>query len=135
MCNSNSFDETQTLLLMLSQFLDLSAQVHALLLERFPELSNPPPYDDPTEMLPMPFMTALDWKADALVDLDEVETETDDPDWDDVAILIGSEIVRDVRAAVREELKYTCVSNTEDSLHYSHSTPLLSPIFSHHADP
>lgn len=58
----------------------------------------------------MPSISALDWKADALVDLDEQETETDDPDWDDVAILIGSEIVRDVRAAVRERLKYTCVS-------------------------
>ncbi|CAN8100082.1 unnamed protein product [Discula destructiva] len=89
-------------------FLDLSAQVHAILLERFSELGNPPPYDDPTERLPMPSIAALDWKADALIDLDEEERETDDPDWDDVAILIGSEIVRDVRAAVREKLRYTC---------------------------
>lgn len=58
----------------------------------------------------MPSIAALDWKADALIDLDEAETETDDPDWDDVAILIGSEIVRDVRAMVRDKLKYTCVS-------------------------
>lgn len=58
----------------------------------------------------MPSIAALDWKADALIDLDETETETDDPDWDDVAILIGSEIVRDVRALVRDQLKYTCVS-------------------------
>lgn len=43
-----------------------------------------------------------------MVDLDAEETEDDDPDWDDVAILIGSEIVRDVRAAVRSQLKYTC---------------------------
>lgn len=93
------------------QFLDLSAQVHAVLLQRFPELNHPPPYDDPTESLPMPSITALDWQADALVDLDKAETETDDPDWDDVAILIGSEIVRDVRAAVRATLKYTCVSH------------------------
>lgn len=117
------------------QFLDLSAQVHAILLERFPELGNPPPYDDPTEMLPMPSITALDWKADALVDLNEVETETDDPDWDDVAILIGSEIVRDVRAALREELKYTCVSDVNNPPQESHSTSLLSPIFLHRADP
>lgn len=60
----------------------------------------------------MPSISALDWKADALVDLDETETEVDDPDWDDVAILIGSEIVRDVRAAVRDKLKYTCVCNS-----------------------
>jgi DNA polymerase eta len=90
------------------QFLDLSAQVHATLLDRFPELRNPPPYDDPTERLPMPPVTALDWKADALVDLDDTETEMDDPDWNDVALLIGSEIVRHVRAAIRAQLKYTC---------------------------
>ena len=89
-------------------FLDLSAQVHSILVERYPEISGPPPYDDPTEHLPRPPTTALDWNTDALVDLDESETEDDDPDWDDIAILIGSEIVRSVRAAIRERLKYTC---------------------------
>ncbi|TVY83937.1 N-acetyltransferase eso1 [Lachnellula suecica] len=89
-------------------FMDLSAQVHSILLERYPELSGPPPYDDQTENLPLPPTTALDWQADALIDLDADETEEEDPDWDDVAILIGSEIVRTVRAAVREKLKYTC---------------------------
>ncbi|POS72209.1 DNA polymerase Eta [Diaporthe helianthi] len=88
-------------------FLDLSAQVHAILLDRFPDLRIPP-YDDPTERLPMPPVTALDWKADALIDLDDTETEMDDPDWNDVALLIGSEIVRDVREAIRAQLKYTC---------------------------
>lgn len=77
-------------------------------MERFPELRSPPPHDDPSEKLPMPSITALDWQADALVDLNDTETETDDPDWNDVAILIGSEIVRDVRAAIRAQLKYTC---------------------------
>ncbi|KAH0596980.1 hypothetical protein MHUMG1_05288 [Metarhizium humberi] len=88
-------------------FLDLSAHVHTILLERFPELSNPPPYDDLAERLPLPSIAALDWKADALVDLDE-DQESQDPDWDDVAILIGSEIVRNVRAQVRGRLGYTC---------------------------
>ncbi|KAJ6444152.1 N-acetyltransferase eso1 [Purpureocillium lavendulum] len=88
-------------------FLDLSAQVHSILLERFPELSSPPPYDDPTEVMPLPPISALDWQADALVDLDE-EEETQDPDWDDVAILVGSEIVRAVRADIRQKLGYTC---------------------------
>ncbi|RAL68427.1 hypothetical protein DID88_007156 [Monilinia fructigena] len=89
-------------------FMDLSAQVHATLLERYPELKGPAPYDDLTEQLPLPPTTFLDWKADALVDLDMDERETDDPDWDDIAMLIGSEIVRTVRAAIREKLKYTC---------------------------
>ncbi|KAL8998104.1 MAG: hypothetical protein Q9169_002797 [Polycauliona sp. 2 TL-2023] len=89
-------------------FLDLSAQIHAILLERYPEISGPAPYDDPTESLPRPPTTALDWNTDALVDLDNDETEDDDPDWDDITMLVGSEIVRSVRAAIRERLKYTC---------------------------
>ena len=89
-------------------FLDLSSHVHAILLERHPELRGPAPYDDPSESLPRPPTTALDWDTDALVDLDRSESEDDDPDWDDVAMLIGSEIVRGVRASVREKLKYTC---------------------------
>ncbi|KAK3396141.1 hypothetical protein B0T20DRAFT_262245 [Sordaria brevicollis] len=89
-------------------FMDLSAHVHAILLERFPELAKPPPYDDPTEVLPMPSITALDWQADALVDLPDENAELEDPDWDDVAILIGSEIVRKVRIAIKDKLGYTC---------------------------
>lgn len=89
-------------------FLDLSAQVHSILLERYPELRGPAPYDDPTECLPRPPTTALDWNTDALVDLDNTESEDDDPDWDDVTMLIGSEIIRTVRAAIRDRLKYTC---------------------------
>lgn len=89
-------------------FLDLSAQIHSILLERYQEISGPPPYDDPTELLPRPPTTALDWNTDALVDLDASETEDDDPDWDDITILLGSEIVRSVRAAILERLKYTC---------------------------
>lgn len=88
-------------------FMDLSAQVHSIMLERYAELAGPAPYDDPTENLPLPPTTVLDWQADALVDLDVDETEEDDPDWDDIAILIGSEIVRSVRAAVFAKLKYT----------------------------
>ncbi|KAH7029447.1 impB/mucB/samB family protein [Microdochium trichocladiopsis] len=89
-------------------FVDLSAQIHSIMLQRFPELANPPPYDDPTEKLPLPPITALDWQADNLVDLDNADDEADDPDWDDVAILIGAELVRDIRAEVRAKLGYTC---------------------------
>lgn len=89
-------------------FLDLSAQVHSILLERYPELRGPAPYDDPSEHLPRPPTTALDWAADALVDLDSSQSEEDDPDWDDIATLIASEIVRDVRQQIYKHLHFTC---------------------------
>lgn len=89
-------------------FLDLSAHVHSILLERYPILQGPAPYDDPTELLPRPPTTAIDWTTDALVDLDSSQTEDDDPDWDDIAMSIASEIVRDVRAQVLSKLHYTC---------------------------
>ncbi|KAL2121878.1 hypothetical protein VTJ04DRAFT_2333 [Mycothermus thermophilus] len=93
-------------------FLDLSAHVHALLLERYPELAQPPSGSDGdlSTPLPMPPTTALDWQADALVDLDDEDAELDDPDWDDVAFQLASEIVRHVRAAIRERLRYTCAA-------------------------
>jgi hypothetical protein len=50
-------------------FIDLSTQVHSVILERYPELAGPLPHDDPTEYLPLPPTTALDWQADALTDL------------------------------------------------------------------
>lgn len=88
-------------------FLDLSAQIHGILLERYPELKYAP-YDDPSEHLPLPPTTALNWEADGLVDLDDDQTEDDDPDWDDVVMNIGSEIVRGVRRTIKDRLKYTC---------------------------
>ena len=87
--------------------MDLSSQVHSVLLERYPELRGPPPYDDPTEHLPRPPTTVLDWNTDHMIDLDEQHTEDDDPDWDDVVFSIASDIVRHVRQTVREKLKYT----------------------------
>ena len=89
-------------------FVDLSAQVHSILLERYPELQGPAPYDDPSEPLPRPPTTALDWAVDALVDLDSSQSEEDDPDWDDITMLVASEIVRDVRKQIFEQLQYTC---------------------------
>lgn len=109
-------------------FLDLSAQIHSILLSRYPELGLPAPYDDPTENLPSPPTTVLDWQADALVDLDQEETEDDDPDWDDIVMLIGSELVRDVRAAIREKLHYTCSAGIAQN-------KLLSKLGSAHKKP
>ena len=90
-------------------FMDFSAQVHSILLERFPELAGPPPNHDLNELLPMPSVSALDWDVESLADLKGGEAaELYDADWDDVVILIGSEIARGVRSAIREQLKYTC---------------------------
>ncbi|KAH7081269.1 sister chromatid cohesion protein Eso1 [Paraphoma chrysanthemicola] len=89
-------------------FMDLSAQVHTILLERYPELRGPAPYDDPTERLPKVPTTVLDWAADALVETGEENGEDRDPDWDDVCMVIASEIVRDVRKNIKDTLGYTC---------------------------
>ncbi|KLU90516.1 sister chromatid cohesion protein Eso1 [Magnaporthiopsis poae ATCC 64411] len=109
-------------------FIDLSANVHAILLERFPELSTPTQRQDPAANLPPPSMSALDWRADNLVDLDEAEAETDDPDWDDVVLLLGSEIIRNVRLAIRERLGYTCSAGVANN-------KLLSKLGSAHRKP
>ncbi|PVH99168.1 DNA/RNA polymerase [Periconia macrospinosa] len=89
-------------------FMDLSAQVHTILLEGYPELRGPSPYNDPSEYLPKVPTTVLDWKADALVDTGEEDGELEDPDWDDVCMAIASGIVREVRAQVKMQLGYTC---------------------------
>ncbi|KAE8389161.1 hypothetical protein BDV23DRAFT_157706 [Aspergillus alliaceus] len=90
-------------------FIDLSPLVYGVLLQRYPELRNGPDCDDRIALLPRPPTTALEWnQGDCLVDLDDNETEVDDPDWDDIAMLIGSEIVRSVRTAVWDKLRYTC---------------------------
>ncbi|KAL1958675.1 hypothetical protein VTO42DRAFT_4018 [Malbranchea cinnamomea] len=90
-------------------FIDLSALVYGTLVERYPILQDADPSADVNAYLPRPPTTVLDWHAeDELVDLDEGETEEDDPDWDDVAMLAGADIVRAVRLAVWERLRYTC---------------------------
>ncbi|GAB1312277.1 DNA-directed DNA polymerase eta rad30 [Madurella fahalii] len=109
-------------------FLDLSAHTHAVLLERFPELAKPPPDGEASAQLPMPPISALDWQADELVDLDDEQTELDDPDWDDVALLVASEIVRSIRATIREKLGYTCSAGIAKN-------KLLSKLGSAHKKP
>ncbi|KAF3406605.1 N-acetyltransferase eso1 [Talaromyces pinophilus] len=90
-------------------FLDLSSLVYAVLYQRYPELRRTPTTSDKTTPLPSPPTTALEWfPEDGLVDLDEEETEEDDPDWDDVAMLTGAEITRSIRAAIWDKLSYTC---------------------------
>ncbi|WEW55990.1 N-acetyltransferase eso1 [Emydomyces testavorans] len=91
-------------------FVDLSALVWATLLERYPMLQQMEEAKrNMSEGLPRPPTTALVWgKEDELVDLDAGQTEEDDPDWDDVVMLIGAEIIRSVRLRVWERLGYTC---------------------------
>ncbi|CDM29530.1 hypothetical protein DTO013E5_5143 [Penicillium roqueforti] len=89
-------------------FIDLSPLIYRALLRRYPELRMGIQDENRDAQLPIPPITALQWDTDCLVDLDQHETEEDDPDWDDVVMLIGSEIVRWVRNAVWEKLSYTC---------------------------
>ncbi|KAL2868530.1 DNA-directed DNA polymerase eta [Aspergillus lucknowensis] len=90
-------------------FIDVSPLVFGVLLQRYPGLREQPLSDDRATLLPCPPRTKLDWNAeDCLIDLDENEPEVNDPDWDDIAVLIGSEIVRSVRTAVWDTLSYTC---------------------------
>lgn len=90
-------------------FVDLSPLVYGLLLQRYPELRAETQSDDRVTPLPRPPTTALEWDPeDGLIDLDKNETEFDDPDWDDVAMLLGAELVRSLRNAVWQVLSYTC---------------------------
>lgn len=89
-------------------FIDLSPLIYRALLQRYPELRIATQDENRDAELPIPPTTDLQWDTDCLVDLDQHETEEDDPGWDDVVMLIGSEIVRSVRNAVWEKLSYTC---------------------------
>ncbi|KAF2272392.1 DNA/RNA polymerase, partial [Westerdykella ornata] len=90
-------------------FLDLSAQVHGVLMERFPELRGGRSLDgDANELLPKVPTTVVDWAADEVVGTGDEEGEEEDTDWDDVCLAIAAEIVRDVRREIKEKLGYTC---------------------------
>lgn len=87
-------------------FLDLSSQVHEKLLENYPELMTIST-QDPDYNLPMPPTSALSWTGSKLIETDD-ELENVSPDWDDIVLHIGADIVQDVRAKILAELKYTC---------------------------
>ncbi|KAF3479704.1 DNA polymerase eta [Arthroderma uncinatum] len=94
-------------------FVDLSALVFGTLLERFEVLRSAEASEGLKEglnrLLPRPQTTALVWgEDDALIDLDTGQSEEDDPEWDDIVMLVGSEIVKSIRTAVWDQLKYTC---------------------------
>ena len=85
-------------------FLDLSAQVHQILLQQFPELTEQP--DDLEQYLPLPsFTSPLTWEDDHVVDLESADPR---PDWDEIALNIGAGIVRGVRTEILKQFGYTC---------------------------
>jgi DNA polymerase eta len=83
-------------------FLDLSAQVHQILLQQFPELTKQP--DDLEQCLPLPsFTSPLDWEDDHVVHLESADLR---PDWDDIGLNIGAGIVRGVRTQILKQIRY-----------------------------
>lgn len=90
-------------------FIDLSPLIYCVLLQRYPELRAATLDKNSDAELPPPPTTAIQWSAeDCLFDLDLHESEEANPDWDDIVMLVGSEIVRAVRKAVWDTLQYTC---------------------------
>lgn len=90
-------------------FIDLSPIVYSVLLRRYPELRPGTQDENRDAELPPPPTTAIQWHPeDCLIDLDLHEREEDDPDWDDIVMLVGAEIVRAVRRTVWDKLNYTC---------------------------
>jgi DNA polymerase eta len=86
----------------------MSSPVKQKLLERYPELSLPPPYNDTSYRLPpAPNVTFKD-EDGAVVPLSEGGSEEDPGDWDDVVMHIAAELIRDIRREVEEKLGYTC---------------------------
>lgn len=89
-------------------FLDLSAPVYDILVQRYPELLACESH------LPIPSDIVLDWEDDQLVHFeseaegDGEHEEHDALDWHVIALSIGSEIVRDIRRKIMSGLNYTC---------------------------
>lgn len=90
-------------------FCDLSVQVYNILLDRYPELgAQSGNFLDGHAKLPLPPTSLLDWNKDKLVDASGLSQEIIQPDWDDIALNIGSEIIRSIRKEVFSHLQYTC---------------------------
>ncbi|CAG8236053.1 unnamed protein product [Penicillium salamii] len=85
-------------------FLDLSAQVHSILLQRYPALLNVKSLSI-EESLPLPNTSVSDWRAKSVFG---ATTGDDHIDWDDLSLSIGSEIVDNLRREIFENLRYTC---------------------------
>ncbi|GAA94107.1 uncharacterized protein L969DRAFT_46653 [Mixia osmundae IAM 14324] len=90
-------------------FLDFTAPVRQLMLERYPILAQPP--DNLDEPLPPP-PTTLPWsELGNLIPVDpDAPPETDDEPitWQDVALALGAEMMEKCRKEVYTQLGYTC---------------------------
>ena len=87
-------------------FLDLSKQVHAILLEKFPQLAVE---KDQESLLPLPPQDIVfSWETDHLVNYPTDNLDSHRSDWDDIALNIGAQIIRALRKEIFNGLHYTC---------------------------
>ncbi|KAF9873942.1 sister chromatid cohesion protein [Colletotrichum karsti] len=87
-------------------YLDLSAQVHSILTERFPALKTSG--KSLGERLPLPPAgTLVNWDVDKVMNPSTLDDTSDILDWDDVALNIAAEVVRNVRHEIRKQLQLT----------------------------
>ncbi|KAF4552553.1 impB/mucB/samB-like protein 2 [Elsinoe fawcettii] len=82
-------------------FIDLSSLVHDKLLAHFPELAE---CNEPGSQLP-PAAIELDWSDEELLyrqDVTQVEF-----DWDDIALYIANDLMRELRQRMFKRMRYT----------------------------
>lgn len=95
-------------------FLDLSAQIHSILMQRYPDLGVKHDPDELDLPLRLPLDNPIQWgntqvpeKSDTEPVLDSQDWK-DCQDWDDITLSIGAEIVRELRRTIWEEMGLTC---------------------------
>ncbi|ETN43325.1 uncharacterized protein HMPREF1541_02484 [Cyphellophora europaea CBS 101466] len=87
-------------------YVDLSAPVYGILVQRYPELAEDgQPLD---ACLPPVPMSPLDWEDSAVEEGQSVDVPPPPHDWDTVCLFIGAQLVRSIRNAIFEKLQYTC---------------------------
>jgi DNA polymerase eta len=88
-------------------FVDLSTQVHSILLARYSELLTEPG-ESLDSRLPMPWTDVLDWHDARLTSSNSEADQPETFDWDDIALHVGSEIAQNLRDQIYKQLRYTC---------------------------
>ncbi|KAK6216897.1 sister chromatid cohesion protein Eso1 [Colletotrichum tabaci] len=86
-------------------YLDLSTQVYRTLVERFPDITSD---NISTQRLPLPAVqNPLNWQTDKVMNPPEWGDHGESPDWDDVALSVGADIVRNIREHIKQRLRLT----------------------------